>query len=584
MTGRMWRLFHRHPQRSDLAAGTARPDPPLTRGAPNVRARTRYPSWHRTCVGELVPASRVRTVGARFITAPTFSPCHSQLIMIQALPTPVGHGGLAQLLWDAADRRASHPAIVEREREVTYQELRSAATRVAGALQLSGVQPGDRVAVFLERGADAAAAIFGTYAVGAVAVVVNERLRPRQVEYALNHSGARVLLTDPDLLVRQPRPIVTSAALIDISLLRDVGPFSPVPRTGRDLAHIIYTSGSTGLPKGVILSHDALAFGTRIVVDYLGLAHEDRLASLLPFSSVYGLNQLLCTVCSGATLLIELSPVPHRLIVGLRDAGVTTLAAVPPLWLQLLSVPEFRNRPIPTLRIMQNAGGHLPVEAVRLVREAQPHARLFLQYGQTETFRSTYLVPEEIEQHPDSIGRAVPHAEILVLRDDGTPCDDGEIGELVFCGPTVAQGYWRDDQATAQVFRSHPNAEGKRVVYSGDMVRRDQSGLLHFVSRRDRMIKTLGYRVGPDEIIDVLFSSRQVTEAVVSTEPDVQRGERIIAHVVLAADGTLDRLHAYCRTELPRHMQPSRIEARGALPRLASGKYDMTLLRTASAS
>jgi amino acid adenylation domain-containing protein len=489
------------------------------------------------------------------------------------------HGGLAQLLWDAADRHANHPAIVEREREVTYEGLRSAASRIASALSTCQIRSGDRVAVFLERGADAAAAIFGIYAAGAVAVVVNERLRPRQVEYVLKHSGARVLLTDTDILVRQPRTIVTSTEMIDISLLRDHGPVAPVSRTGEDLAQIVYTPGSTGLPKGVVFSQDNLLSGTGAVVDYLDLTSDDRVASLLPFSSIYGLTQLLCAVRCGATLLVELAPAPHRLIAGLREAAVTILAAVPPLWLQLLSLPEFRDREIPTLRILQNAGGHLPAEAVQRLRKAQPHARLFLQYGQTETFRSTYLPPEEADQHPDSIGRPMPNAEILVLRDDGMPCAAGEVGELVFSGRTVAQGYWNDEETTARVFQAHPSADGRRVVYSGDMVRRDEAGLLYFVGRRDRMIQTHGYRVGPDEITDVLLASEQITEAVVSTEPDPRRGDRIIAYVLLSVDGTLDRLEAYCRTELPRYMQPSRIEARSALPRFGSGKYDVSPVR-----
>jgi acyl-CoA synthetase (AMP-forming)/AMP-acid ligase II len=503
---------------------------------------------------------------------------------MQRLPLPIDFAGLGQLLWDAADQRASHPAIVERERVVTYEELRSAASRIAAALGSCQLRPGDRVAVLLERGADAAAAIFGIYAAGGVAVVLNERFRPRQIEYALNHCGARVLLTQTDILVRQPRTIVTSAEMVDISLLRDQAPFVPLPRAAGDLAQIIYTSGSTGFPKGVVFSHGSLQTGVGGVVEYLGLTGEDRIAGLLPFSSVYGLNQLLCSIHCGAALLVELSPVPQRLIAGLREASVTILAAVPPLWLQLLSVPEFRARQIPTLRILQNAGGHLPVDAVHRLREAQPQARLFLQYGQTETFRSTFLSPEETEQHPDSIGRPVPNAEVFVMRDDGTPCEPGEVGELIFSGCTVAQGYWNDAETTSRTFRAHPTTAGRRVVYSGDLVRRDAAGRLYFVSRRDRVISTLGYRVGPDELIDVLFGSRQVAEAVLATEPDPQRGDRVTAYVVLTSDGSLERLEAYCRTELPRYMQPSRIEVRSALPRLASGKYDMTSVRATIAS
>jgi acyl-coenzyme A synthetase/AMP-(fatty) acid ligase len=204
----------------------------------------------------------------------------------------------------------------------------------------------------------------------------------------------------------------------------------------------------------------------------------------------------------------------------------------------------------------------------------------------TETFRSTFLDPDDVDARPSSIGKGVPGAEVLVLRDDGTPCEPNEVGELVFRGPSMASGYWGNPEATARVFRTipGPSAAGGTAVFSGDMVRRDADGFLQFVSRRDRMIKSLGFRIGPDEIVDVLFASGHVREAVVTTEPDRVRGERIVAFVVLTPAGSLDALRRFCGAELPRHMQPSRIEQRDALPRLASGKYDLPALTSSGAS
>jgi acyl-CoA synthetase (AMP-forming)/AMP-acid ligase II len=181
------------------------------------------------------------------------------------------------------------------------------------------------------------------------------------------------------------------------------------------------------------------------------------------------------------------------------------------------------------------------------------------------------------------MGRAVPGARVYVMRDDGSICDDGEVGELVHAGPTVALGYWNDPETTARVFRPNPTADAAvpalaRVVHSGDLVRRDAEGRLYYVGRRDRMIKTLGFRVSPDEIADVIYASRQVTEVAITSEPDEQRGERIVAHVVLAADGTLDALRRWCGVELPRHMQPARWDVRPSLPRNASGKHDLLAL------
>jgi acyl-CoA synthetase (AMP-forming)/AMP-acid ligase II len=206
-------------------------------------------------------------------------------------------------------------------------------------------------------------------------------------------------------------------------------------------------------------------------------------------------------------------------------------------------------------------------------------------YGLTEALRTTYLDPNEVDRHPESIGRPIPGATVLVLRDDGTPALTDEVGELIQCGPTVALGYWRDPDLTSQVFRLNPMADpeaeaSERVVYTGDLVRRDAAGLLYFVGRRDRIIKTLGYRIGPDEIADVLHASGQVADVAIVGMPDAQWGQRIVAYVVLAAGGTIARLRKYAATELPRYMQPTQFEVLDALPRLPSGKHDVATLAT----
>ncbi len=319
---------------------------------------------------------------------------------------------------------------------------------------------------------------------------------------------------------------------------------------------------------------------------YTGLTPDDRIASLLPFSFDYGFNQLLTTLLVGATLVIERSPLAATVARTLREAAVTVLPCVPPLWLQLLGTPSFRAT-LPALRVMTNTGGRVPAEAVRALREAHPQARLFLMYGLTEAFRSTYLPPEEVDRRPDSIGRAIPGAEIMVLTADQREAEPGEEGELVHRGPTVALGYWNDPEATAKVYRPNPlrpagTPDVERVVYSGDIVRRDADGFLYYVGRHDRIIKTMGYRVSPDEVASVIYASKQILEAVITTEPDDARGNRIIAHVVLAEEGTLDALKLYVGTELPRYMQPARIETHATLPRTSSGKHDTKALATGS--
>lgn len=493
---------------------------------------------------------------------------------------------VAGLLWRAARACAGRPAVVERGGTTDYESLQGRAGAIAAALLDARLRACDRVGIFLDGGADAVAAFFGVAAAGGIAVVINESLRPRQVEHILQGAGASLLLTSQDLLSRQPRPLETQSRILLIHDVPDRATRDPVPRIGTDPVQIVYTSGSTGLPRGVTVTHANLLAAAETVIEYLGIVATDRIASVLPFSFVYGMSQVLCAAGSGAALVVERSPLAAQLVAALRAQAITVLAGVPPLWQQLLNVAAFRDKPIPSLRVATNAGGHLPVPVVKALRKAQPHARLFLMYGLTEVLRSTFLAPEEVDRRPDSMGRAIPGAEVLVLREDLTPCPPGEVGELVHRGPTVTLGYWNDPEATARVFRPHPlrpagAPDAERVVFSGDLVRRDAEGWLYFVGRRDRMIKTLGYRVSPDEIATVLYASGEIAECIITSELDEARGERIVAFVVLQGGGSLERLKAYGGVELPRHMQPARYEVRDALPRLPSGKHDVAALRGA---
>jgi amino acid adenylation domain-containing protein len=495
----------------------------------------------------------------------------------------------AHALMDSADEVPGRTAIASKDGRWTYRQLAERSLEVAGAVTDEGVGGGERAAILLPRSFDACAAFFGVLAAGAVAVFVNESLKPRQIDHILNHSAARLLLSNSETLGRLGRPLGSRARVVDVQEIRGTREREVASRIGTDVAQIIYTSGSTGLPKGVTLSHANLWAGMRGVVEYLGIEATDRIASLLPFSFDYGLNQLLCAVGTGASLVIERSPIAQRIVRTLREQDVSVVGAVPPLWMQLLAVDSFRGEPVPSLRVMTNTGGQLPAEAVRTLRRSQPRADLFLMYGLTEAFRSSYLDPTRVDRKPGSIGRAIPGAELLVLRDNHTLCDAGEIGELVHRGPTVALGYWDDPELTAAVFRPHPRRPGgapdsEWVVFSGDLVRRDEEGDLFFVGRRDSLIKTLGFRVSPDEVVDVLYASGEVVEAVVAAEPDERKGQRIVAFVVLTESGSAERLTAYCAEELPRYMQPARIEVRDTLGRTSSGKYDITTIATSTSN
>ncbi len=491
---------------------------------------------------------------------------------------PATSANVADLLWSAAAGAPNTPAIEDGSAITDYRTLAARAGGIAEELQRDGLAKGERVAILLHRGVEAAAAFFGVVAAGGIAVNVNETLRSRQIDHILRHSGARFLISSAEL--RRVLPPDDELSVRTLQVGGDVrADLSPKTMVRDDIALIIYTSGSTGLPKGVTISHGNLRAGVDAVVEYVELDGSDRIASLLPFSFDYGLNQLLCSVSCRATLVVERSPIPIRIIRTLREKRVTVLPAVPPLWLQLLGSPAFRAEPLEDLRIMTNTGGRIPTPAVAELLASQPSARLFLMYGLTEAFRSTYLDPSLAATKPGSIGQAIPGAEVIVLGEDGTEAATGEVGELVHRGPTVALGYWDDLEATRLRYGPNPLRPAgapptEQVVHSGDLVYRDEDGDLFFVGRRDKMIKTLGYRVSPDEVVDVLHASGEIREAVVTAEPDSTAGSRIVAYVVLVDGGDVDRLWAFVGRELPHYLQPGRIEVRSELARTSSGKHD----------
>ncbi len=498
-------------------------------------------------------------------------------------------GNIACLLSRAARVFGDRPAITSDGDTMSFRALSARAEAFSATLLRVGLRPGDRVGILLPRGAEAAAAFFAVAGAGGVAVMVNELYQPRQIDHVLAHAGAGFLLTDEDLISTLTRDLEFSGIRVTRADVRADELAAPTERAPTDPAQLVYTSGSTGQPKGVLVSHGNLWAGALTVAEYLNVGPEDRIASVLPFGFVYGFNQLMCCLVTGATLVVETASLAQDLATALRTDRITILAAVPPLWFQLLRAPAFVDSPLPDLRVVTCAGGRLPPESAMALRRAHPQAQLFLMYGLSEVFRSTYLPPAEVDAHPDSMGRAIPGAQVFVVGEDLSICPPGEVGELVHRGPTVALGYWNDPEATDRVFRPGPLPTlgipaGERVVFSGDFVRADETGRLYYVGRRDHMIKTLGYRISPDEVADVIRASGEALEAVVLGEPDPVRGQRIVAAVTLSAGGSVAGIKRYCAGELPRYMQPARITVLPALDRGPAGKYDFAAIRAAMAA
>lgn len=465
-------------------------------------------------------------------------------------------------------------ALIDREGQLDFSGLDRAVGALAAHLA-ERAEPGDRIASWLPKTRTACLLALACARTGLVHVPVNPLLKRAQVAHILADSGARLLITQPSrekLFEDGDLPgdctILYEDGLLDHS--------APLPPSGGDtdaLAALLYTSGSTGRPKGVMLSHANLWLGAIAVAHYLGVQPDDRTLAVLPLSFDAGLNQLLSTWAAGACAVPLDYLVANDVVRTVERHGVTVLAGVPPLWIQL-GEAKWTVEAAAGLRILSATGGRMPVPLVRRLRELFPQASLTLMYGLTEAFRSTRLDPALVDSRSESIGRAIPFAEVMVVRPDGSLAIDGEPGELVHAGPLVGHGYWRDTERTSLRYRPAPAASklGGTAVWSGDSVVRDAEGLLRFVGRDDEMIKVSGNRVSPTEIEDAAIASGAVFEAVALGVPDERLGQAIR----LVARGTGDEAHllAYFKAELPTFQQPREVVWVEALPRNPNGKLD----------
>jgi len=499
------------------------------------------------------------------------------------------HIRLVDLLDSAAAQRPDGIAIADPQRRVRYAQLAADVRRVAAALAEAGIAPGERVAIYAAKAYGTITMILAANLVGAIVVPINPQLRDHQVLHILADCGARLLLTTAPRLARlAARPTSLVCWLLDdIAALPDVNGYAGHAFVvDSDPAAILYTSGSTGRPKGVVLSHRNLTAGADSVAAFQQLAHDDVILGALPLSFDVGLNQLASALAAHACYapldFLRAEEVPEWC----AQAGVTSITGVPPLWMQLAAVtwPDDARLPV---RRLANTGGTMPAPLLHRLRKIFPNAEPYLMYGLTEAFRSTYLPPDEAAARPGSIGKAVPNAQILVLRSDGSECDADEPGELVHRGAFVTLGYWNAPELTAQRFRPLPHTRlpiqlADVAVWSGDIVKRDADGFLYFVSRADEMIKTSGYRVSPTEVEDILFECAETREAVAFGVPHPKLGQAIVACVYSSGDPAQCRqaLMDACSLRLPSYMVPQHIEIVGVpLPRNPNGKIDRPLLK-----
>lgn len=515
---------------------------------------------------------------------------------------------LHELILVSADRAPEAGALHDGRDLLNYATLADEVKQFAAGLGALGICRGERIGIYLDKRRETVVASFGAPAHGAVFVPINPLLKPEQVRHILCDCNVRLLVTSPERLaslagVLEGCPDLSHVVLTGSTAAQEQVRHASTHRWGDllqappsagwrvidgDMAAILYTSGSTGRPKGVVLSHRNMVAGAKSVATYLGNHRDDVLLAALPLSFDAGFSQLTTAFHAGGQAVLLNYLLPKDVVKAVAAHRVTGLTAVPPLWMQLTQVSwdEGAGR---SLRYFANTGGRMPADTLQRLRALFPQARPFLMYGLTEAFRATYLPPEEVDRRPDSIGKAIPNSEILVLRADGTPCDPDEPGELVQRGALVAQGYWNDPEKTAERFKPLPGRQAGLVlpevaVFSGDTVRRDADGFLYFIGRRDEMIKSSGYRISPTEVEETIHATGMVAECAVFGITSPALGEAVVAVVTPRDAGTFDAaaLHAQCRARMPAYMVPADIVVQHApLPRNANGKIDRKAMAAA---
>jgi acyl-CoA synthetase (AMP-forming)/AMP-acid ligase II len=512
---------------------------------------------------------------------------------IPDVPTAPLHLGV--LLANAAGSAFALMAVGE---HCPAAEFAARVRRAAAGLCAAGFQPGDRLAILLPRCVDEAVAIAAAMLAGGLAVPIHGKLKTDQVAHILADAepfavvacNTRLLgLRDPQLLLGGRRCYRTGPGALPVPsepwAELDGAPTALPELTPDQPAVLLYTSGSTGLPKGIVQSHRNLCLGAAVVAGYVELGPRDHVLALLPFSFDYGLNQLLGALFAGCRLTAADPLGPGELHELLRSVQPTGLAGVPSLWHQVatsLGTGTLTAKDGQSLRYVTNSGGLLQPADSQVLRQHWPHVAIYAMYGLTEAFRSAYLPPAEFDAHPTSFGRALPGVELLLVEPGtGQPIDGPGEGELVHAGALVALGYWRKPEATAAKFRPDPRGRPGRVVYSGDLVRRDAEGRHWFLARLDRLLKVHGHRVSPDEVVLAVRGLPGVGEAAAIGLPGGAEGHRIVLFV--AGDpGDADlrtSLQRACRQRLPSFAQPAELVVLASLPHNPNGKIDEAALR-----
>lgn len=510
---------------------------------------------------------------------------------------------LGEALLKSAIKYPDKVAIINKDIEYTYQDLRQSAEKIAAFLIGAGVNRGDRVAIYMNNSWASVVSIYGVTLAGAVFMMINPQTKANKLQYVINDSGAVGLIAEGRLKLEinsalEDAPsihtLLVSGDSTDIKKNDNLKCFSfeevlESPKENvsfhknipNDLAALIYTSGSTGFPKGVMLTHQNMVFTTWSLVEYLRLQNEDRIFLVIPLSFDYGLYQLIMSVSIGGTLIVEQSfAFPASIYKKIEKYKPTVFPAVPTIYSMMIATNKSSGISFESIKKITNTAAALPDEFTPSLKALFPNALIFKMYGLTECKRVCYLEPELVDEKPNSVGKAIPGTEVYLLTPDGEKVENGLPGILHVRGPHVMPGYWNNLALSNEMLR--PGfLPYEQVLCTNDWFKMDEDGFLYFLGRNDDIIKTRGEKVSPAEVENVIYSTKGVIDVVVIGVPHEIMGEEIVA-IVNSDEEKVElekQIMKQCVSNLESFMVPAKIIFVDSMPKSPNGKIDKKVLK-----
>lgn len=504
------------------------------------------------------------------------------------------------LLEQSTSKYPNKTAVTFNKKKYTFEDIAVKANKLANYLQNIGVKRGDRVVILLGNTIETVISFWSILKAGAVVVPIGTELKPSKIEYILKDSGAQILITTNDILsknfellkAQNLNKIIIPQCLEEFQndwiqnfetvLINSDTKIAPTGAISVDLSAIIYTSGSTGEPKGVMLTHQNMIAATHSLNTYLGYNKHDKILCALPLSFDYGLYQMIMSISTGATLLLEKEFTwPIFLLKKMANEKATILPAVPTMVTLLHDQNKIKPFDLSSIRMVTNTGAALTRTNIKMAKELFINSEIFSMYGLTECKRCTYLPPKDIDEKIDSVGIAIPNTELWLVDDNNNKIiNPNQVGQLVIRGATVMKGYWNKPLKTAEKLKKDI-VTGDTVLYTGDYCVLDEDGYLYFKGRMDHVIKSRGIKVSPKEVEDFIDTIPEVNAVAVTGVPHKDYGEVLFAFVVLEKDKILNEntIIAICKNHLEAYKVPEYVSIISSMPKTPNGKFNIIALK-----